>query len=346
MMKKPLIIPVLFVMIILFVAIVGCTLKMNTSIKKITSDTLVYANYSNGDYSLNILKPDSLELIDKIKLIEGWGEKSFKNQKGQLWFPISYKPDMTNAENKVIIIDPSTATLKTVNVGFNPIDIFFMNENTYVVCVEDGENPSIYRIDTNFNVSKWKTIEHGGLISGAQSDGKNIFWSSLRCHDNPDLDYPMLVKVSLDGSIEIKKLADKRIGFNNLLYLDNKLYLGLEEEKGTFVEFDAKTLEPLRYFPYNDMVGDIIPVGEQKLAISNYSKRMGSGSTITIFDLKDGKILKSFNAKYTAERFSYISGSLYIGDNHNMKLQKYNLNGELLKIFEIPTQTTNIISMK
>lgn len=345
MTKKPLMIPVFFVIILLSVSLVGCSFP-KASNNKIPSNSIVYANYSDGKYSLSFLKRDSFELIDKIELIKGWGEKFFKDDKGQLWFPIMNKNDMTTAENKVVIVDPVTTKIRKVTVGFTPRDIFFINDYAYVVCQEDGENPSIYRIDSNFKVSKWKTIEHGGLLSGIQSDGQNIFWTSLRTHSNPNLNYPLIVKVPINGPVEMKKLSEKRIGFNNLLYLNNKLYLGLENEKGTFVEFDAKTLKPLRYFPYHDMVGDIVAIGEQQIAITNFSKVMSKGSTITIINLKDGKILKSFNVKNLAERLSYVDGSLFVGDNYNMKLQKFNLNGESLNIFEIPTQTTNIFSME
>lgn len=338
-------ITLLFVSVLLL-ALVGCTPSSNTSMKKITPNTVVYANYANGEYALSILKPDTFELIDKMALIRGWGDKIFRNAKGQLWFPINYQPDMTTAENKVVIVDPVSSTLKTVTVGNFPRYIFFINEDAYVVCEEDGENPSIYRIDPGLKATKWKTVEHGGLISGAQSDGQNIYWSSLRTHDNPNLDYPMLVKVSVNGSVESKNIAEKRIGFNNLLYLDNKLYLGLEDNRGTFAEFDAKTLEPVRYFPYHDMVGDIIPLGDHQIALTNYSKKMNTGSTISIVNLIDGKITKSFNAKYLAERLSFVNGFLYVVDNHNLKLQKFNVNGESLNISICPTQTTNILSMK
>ena len=322
----------------------GCTTN-DKAAAAIPHGSLVYANYSYGKYSINAMNPETLQVTTKIEIANGWGNDIFQDKKGRIWCPVYYKPDMTNMENFVEVFDPASGKRWHVVVGEGPRQVVFADNGAYVVCEEDGENPTIYFVDDQMQAKQWKKVEHGGLISGVQFDGSTIYWSSLHNDPNHDQtkDVPMLVKVPLQGDIVMQKLSETPKGFNSLWLHNDKLYLGLEEQEGTISEYDAKTLHRTRIMPYNDMVGEFVGVGQDQVAVSNFSRRQQSGSKVTVLDVAQGKQAHSFDAQVLAGHLSYWNDRYYLVDNQHTKMEILNKDGTSQKVIDTPTQVTNLV---
>lgn len=312
--------------------------------KPIPRSSLLYASYSSGEYSLHAVDPNTFQNKDTITLYQGWGNRIYKDQKENIWCPITLKPDMTTPEHVVIILNPKNRQIKTINVGNQPEFIFFKGDTTYVVCKEDGINPTIYSIDSSFSSKKLKTVQNGGLLSGAQFDGESFFFNSIITENyKQQAMYPALVKTPLNGSSIFAKLDNQYHGINNLLLIDNRLYMGIQTKDSTLVYYDAKNLKQIGSLPYKDMVGDIIPVDSNTLAVTNFSLRALQGSKVALFNLKKQKVISTFTSQYVVEHLTYLNNKYYVVDNVNHKLQMFNKTWKLEQTVNIPAQVNTIL---
>jgi DNA-binding beta-propeller fold protein YncE len=328
------------------IMLAGCSgpFASEKAVDAIAHGSLLYANYSYGKYSINAMNPTTLEVTSKIEIAKGWGSDIFQDKKGRVWCPVFYQPDMTNMENFVEVFDPATGNRWHVEVGQGPRQVVFADNGAYVVCEEDGDNPTIYFVDDQLKATKWKTVEHGGLISGVQFDGSAIYWSSLRNDAaDPTKDVPMLVKVPLQGDVAMQPLSDAPKGFNSLSLQNGKLYLGLEEKEGTISEYDAPTMKRTRILPYTDMVGEFDWLADNQVAVTNFSKRQQSGNKITVFDVTQGKEVRSFDAKVVAGHVTHWQDHYYVVDNQHTKMELLKDDGTSEKVVDAPTQVTNLV---
>jgi hypothetical protein len=315
---------------------------------KIEAGSLVYASYAQGHYTLYGVDPTTLQAKNKLSLDDGWGDTIFQDAGHRIWAPVFYKPDMTTMENFVDVVDPAAGKSTRVQVGLGPKQVLFSDKGAYVLCQEDGENPTIYFVDVNLKATKWKTITHGGLINGAAFDGQNIYISALHNDANVSNQAPLLVKVPLQGDFVITKAASEPRGFNNLHLQNDHLYMGMQAEDGSISEFDTKTLARTRSVSasYQDMVGDILTFDNDKMVVTNYSKTQQKGNTVTFLYVKAGSIASEFNTTNLAEHLSYIDGKFYAVDNLHLKLEVLDSTGKSEKIVDTPTQVTNLVKLK
>ncbi|MFC4765988.1 hypothetical protein [Effusibacillus consociatus] len=339
--KRLCIIPLLLVMLLL--NLVGCSQEANKSKK--FSGSLAYASYHKGDYTLYFVDPNTLEKKEQFSLTKGYGDEIFKDSKERIWIPVQWKPDSTTRDNSVVVFDLTNSKKTIIQVGFIPLAVFFKDHDAYIVCRENGFNPTIYKVDSSLQATKWKTIENSGLISGLQFDGNNIYWNSLLVDPkDPKQSLPQLVRVSLsDGLTQVKKLSNEQRGFHGLLYFNGHLYMGLQGEEGNLLEFDPKTLQQTRIFPYKDMVGELKVIGDQKIAVTNYSARYKKGAKISVFDINKAEVISSFDSQNAAEHLSYINGKFYIVDNRKNKIEIWDATGKSNQVFEAPTMVSNIL---
>ncbi|MGZ4106822.1 MAG: hypothetical protein ACXVO1_05730 [Tumebacillaceae bacterium] len=324
------------------------TQKAQKFAEKIEAGSLVYASYAQGHYTLYGVDQSSLAVKGKLSLDDGWGDTIYQDNQHRIWAPVFYKPDMTTNENFVDVVDPANAKSTRVQVGKGPKQVFFTDKGAYVVCQEDGENPTIYLVDENLKATKWKTIEHGGLINGADFDGSTIYFSALHNDKDVSKQAPLLVRVPLQGDYLIKKESEEPRGFNNLHLQNGKLYMGMQSEDGSISEFDAKTLARTRSVSasYQDMVGDMLTFDTNTMVVSNYSKTQQKGNSISFMNIKDGGLVSVFSTTNNAEHLSYIDGKFYAVDNLKLKLEVLDKTGKSEKIVDTPTQVTNLVKLK
>jgi hypothetical protein len=327
-----------------FLVISGCSKAAQI---KNDENQMAYASYSDGEYTLYVVNPTNFESVSQLSLMEGYGTDIYQDANKRIWIPINWAADSTTSENHVIVIDPVTSKKTIIEVGSEPVGVIFLGETAYVVCNEDGFTPTIYKIDNSLHATKWKTVQGGGLISRVQSDGSNIYWSSLYVYpDKPaDPGYPQIVRVSANGDVKIQRLAETNRGFNSLLYFNQHLYMGLQGDKSSLVELDPTTLKVTREFPYNKMVGSLTPINDHEIAVTNYSDRLAQGSQISLMDLKSDKNDETFNTKILPEHVSFLDGKYYVVDNHHNKIEVLDRSGREEEIFNAPTMVSNIMKV-
>lgn len=326
----------------LCIGISGCSQANKTN--QINQKSIVYGSYHNGEQDITVADAVTLKTVKTIKVTEGWTDRIYLDQKNRIWVPIVYKPDMNTAENKIYILN-NDGSMDHVEVGASPHYVFFQGDAAYVLCDEEGFNPTLYKINSQNQAKKVMTIKDGGLISNAVSDGGNIYFSSYQDDGNHQF-YPTLVKVALDGKAEIKRVSNEKLGLNNLLLMDHQLIFGLEAPKGqsTLVMYDAATLKKIKNLNFTEpVVGDIVPVDNGNIAVTNYSKTASIGQKITVLNVKSNKIIKTFNTHYPIEGLSYIKGQFIAVNNYSNKLEILAKNGNTKKIVKAPLQVTNLL---
>ncbi|GIN84437.1 hypothetical protein J6TS2_08230 [Heyndrickxia sporothermodurans] len=335
--------PKKYFIILLFglILVSGCSDQNKVNIQISKNETIVYGNYENGEYYLNFADQHSLKTKEKVKIASAWTD-IIQYQGNKIWIPLVYKPDMTNGEDQVVVIDLNNKKKKTIKVGNFPHYIFFNGENTYVICEEDGVSPTLYQIDKNFNSRKIKTIKNGGLIFDATFDGRHIYL--LTNHVDDKNVYPMINKINLDGEFTIQSITKENIGTKGLFYTNNKLIIGMQDnDKATLGVFDSNTLKKINTLNYNNnMVGQILPLDKNMIAVTNYSELETFGNKISIINIKDNKILKEFDSKNFVSNISYIDEKIYSVDNDNNTLVIMDKDGDIIKKKNISTEVSNI----
>lgn len=332
----------IFLLLIFSILLIGCT--QDDKNNQINQESLVYGSGKNAEQNLTVANPKTLKTIKTIKLTDGWTDRIYMDQNKDIWMPIVFKPDMTNPENKVFILNRN-GKINKITVGASPHYVFFQDNYAYVVCDEDGNSPSIYQIDHHLHIKKMMTIKNGGLISNAVSDGSNIYFSSFQNDGNLQF-YPTLVKVSLNGKVKMQRLSKEKLRLNNLLYINHKLILGMEapKDQSTLVMYDAETLDKIKNLNYMEpVVGDIIPVDNGDIAVTNYSKLTSKGQKVIILNVNDNKVMKTFETTYPVEGLNYINGQFIAIDNYHNKLELLDGNGKSIIIRNAPLQVSNII---
>jgi len=333
-----------YLSLLLFISILLTGCAQGDKINQINKESIIYGSGLNAEQNLTIADPATLKTIKTIKVTNGWTDKIYMDNKRNIWMPVVYKPDMTNHQNKVFILN-NNGKIDKITVGFSPHYIFFKGNRTYVVCDEDGANPTIYQIKSNLQTKKLMTVKNGGLISNAVFDGQNIYFSCWRNTGNFQF-YPTLVKINLNGKVNFQQLSNQQLGLNNLLLMDHKLILGLEapENHSTLVMYDTETLHKIKNLNYTEsVVGDIIPVNNGNIAVTNYSKTQSSGKKISILNVKENKVIKTFESKYPTEVLSYINGQFISVNNYHCKLEVLDENGKSKIIRKAPLQVSNMI---
>ncbi|WML46696.1 hypothetical protein RCG23_13670 [Neobacillus sp. PS3-34] len=311
---------------------------------KLKDSNIIYGTYSNGKYSLSLANPSSLKSEKSKQMTTGWTDRIYTDYKNKVYIPLNYKPDMTVPEDKVIIYDLSRNKQSTVKVGVKPHFVFFKNGNAYVLCEEDGTTPSVYKIDKNNQSKKLFMIPDGGLISNAVFDGNDIYFNSLKL--TADSQYPKLTKVSLKGKITTRAISKENLGINNLLLFNHKLIMGLQApaNQSTLAMFDPQTLEKVDNLNYTEMmVGDIVPMSNKLIAVTNYSEVAQKGNKISIIDVDENKLINTFTSKNLTEKLAYIKNRFVSVDNLNNKLELLDKDGKSIKVMNIPTQVSNLI---
>jgi DNA-binding beta-propeller fold protein YncE len=327
----------------LCVLLTSCTLGYQEN--QIHQESVIYGSGRNAEQNLTVADPVTLKPIKTIKVTNGWTNRIYMDSSRRIWIPIVNKPDMTHQDDRVFILN-NNGKIDHVTVGYAPHYIFFNGKMVYVVCDEDGKNPSIYQIDQYLQVKKMITVTNGGLISNAVFDGKNLYFSSYRDLGNYNF-YPFLVKVSLSGQVHTEKLSKVKCGLNNLLLFEHTLILGLEAPKkddSTLVMYDAGTLQKIKNLQYKEsMVGDILSIDNGDIAVTNYSRLGFKGQKVTVLNVKENKVIKTFHTTYPVEALSYVNHQFIAVDNDHDKLEVFDENGKSKGIRNIPTQVFNMI---
>lgn len=338
----------LIILVILMISIVGlgaCN-KDKIEMDTVDSNSLVYGNYEYGNFFLSIVNPKNLKTNQKIKITEGWTDNINQDKFGKIWIPIVSEDGSMPKDNRVVVVDLKNKTKKEIKVGDSPHYIYFKNSKAYVVCDEDGINPSLYRVDENFKSTKVKTIKKGGLINGVTFDGEYIYLLANHVDYNNNKQYPMIEKLSLNGKVVKKIITKKDIGNNALSVVGNKLVVGLQAGKrATLGVFDKDTLRRLKDFTYmEDMVGQILPIKNNVIAITNYSKVAAEGNKITFLDIDQNKIIKIISTKSAVESLSLVDDNhLFYTDNIKEVGALLDENGKEIRSVKIPTQVYNIV---
>ncbi|MEY2196908.1 hypothetical protein AB7942_30000 [Neobacillus sp. BF23-41] len=338
--KKFRYIVILIVVLLLFI-LNGCSKPIN-----IPENSVTYVSYANGDYTIYFIDPTTAKTLDSVKIGEGYGDRLFKDTDGNFWAPLQFKPDSTNAENRVLIFDPKGGKTKDIKVGLHPFSVNFIGDFKYIVCIEDGFTPNVYRFNNELKGGKYLKMPDLGLIFDVTQNKDNLYIASLVTKKDKQL--PMLTKVNLKNKTIHSKLVSKESkGISNILFFNNKLYLGMEDPIKTVTVFDPNSLNEVGKLDYTEpMVGELQRYNNDEILITNYSRLLSKGGKITFYSLSKNKVLRSFDTKSLAEHVSVIHNKLYIVDNTNNKMYIYDLNGKLLNEVDIPTMVTNLMSYK
>jgi hypothetical protein len=264
-------------LIITMISIIVLSACNNNSVvmKTIQPQTVVY-----GNYTLSFANQHTLKVDKTIKITKGWTDNINLDQDNKIWVPIVNKDGNVPPDNRVIVYNLNNGAKDEIKVGDSPHYIYFNNHNAYVVCDEDGTNPTLYKINSQLKATKVTTVHQGGLINSAAFDGKNIYL--LTSHVGNEI-YPMIVKLSLNGSSNINIITKENIGNHGLAVIDDKLIAGLQSGvNATLGVFDKNTLQRLKDLPYEqDMVGQIKPLANHEIAVTNYSDVKRQGNKIT-----------------------------------------------------------------
>lgn len=275
----------LIIFIILMVSMLSACNNNSVAIKTINPQTVVYGNYGYGDFFLSFANSHTLKVNQRIKITKGWTDNINLDIDNKIWIPIVNKDGTVPPDNRTIVFNLNNGSKEEIQVGNSPHYIFLNNHSAYVVCDEDGTNPTLYKINSQFKVTKVKTLHQGGLINSAAFDGKSIYL--LTNHVGVNEVYPMIIRLSLNGASNINVITKQNIGNHGLAVVDKKLIVGLQSgNHATLGVFDKNTLQRLKDLKYDqDMVGQIKPVNNHEIAVTNYSALRLKGNKITFLDI-------------------------------------------------------------
>lgn len=336
--------------LILLFCIMGlsaCSSKDALHLKDISKPFIVYGNYEYGHYYLSMANSHTLKVRQKLKITDGWTDNINLDKNNKIWIPIINRDGTRPADNRVIVVDLKNKTKKIVKVGDAPHYLYFKGENTYVVCDEDGENPSLYKIDKKLHAKKIKTIHKGGLINSATFDGETIYLLTNHIDTEKSEVYPMLERLSLDGHITIKVITKEDIGNNGIGVINNQLIIGLQSGKNAILNvYDKKSLKKIKELPYNQsMVGQILPINNKTIAVTNYSATTMQGNKITFIDINSNQIEKVLTSTHPVEFMNSFQNKYILVDNDSSTAEILRTDGKREKVINIPTQVFNMFNI-
>jgi hypothetical protein len=346
-MYKRLMIIVFFIIFTIGLSACSKNTIAKVAIKSVNSQTVLYGNYGYGEYYLSFANKQTLKVDQKVKITKGWTDNINLDQDNKVWIPIVNQEGTVPPDNRVIVVDLKNKTKKEIKVGVAPHYLYFKDNNVYVVCDEDGTNPTLYKINQQLKATKVKTMHEGGLIKSAAFDGESIYLLTNYIK-NSEI-YPMIDKVSLNGKVETKIITKQNIGNNGIKVMDDKIIVGLQSgSHATLGVFDKKNLQRLKNLPYGqDMVGQILSIKNHIIAVTNYSKLAQNGNKITFIDISQNKITKVISTQNDVESLSMIDSNRFVStDNSKSTAEIFDENGKKLKYVNIPTQVFNIESIK
>jgi hypothetical protein len=341
----------LVIVAFLMISMIGLSAcsKNRIAMKSIVPQTVIYGNYEYGNYYLSFADPKTLKVNQKIKITKGWTDNINLDQDNKIWIPIVSRDGSVPPDNRVIVVDLKNKTKKEIKVGTSPHYLYFKDHYVYVVCDEDGSNPTLYRIDQQLKATKVTTVRGGGLINSAAFDGENIYFLTSYMGLKNSQVFPMIEILSLNGKVKIKTITNRNIGNNGIGVIDNRLVVGLQSgSKAILAVFDKKTLQRLKDLPYGqDMVGQILPLKKHIIAVTNYSKVGQMGNKITFLDINRNKITRVISTENNVEVLSIMEHDRFVStDNLENSAEIMDAEGKKLRYVKIPTQVFNIEGMK
>ncbi|HEU4963192.1 MAG TPA: hypothetical protein VFV52_04935 [Bacilli bacterium] len=336
----------------------GCS-HLSAQEKQFPTGTVAYMSYSNGDYSLYLAKPKTLETIDSIKLGEGFGFSISEDPQGRIWAPLSYRSDSTTLENHVTVYDPIKDKKWRVEVGGDPERVFFAKNKAYVLCGENGVDPSLYVVDEALEGHKLETFTGAGYLVDPQFDGETFYWYTRPDGEgNNPADMPLQVETY---SLSEQKrgtltLHDEKVEpgarLYGLLVHQGRLYASYESREGNLHKFDAKTGEKLRTLDLQGHRGSLALVRDDLIAVTDVRSHHQMAGTVDLFQLSTdditgditGRVVGGFGFQRPVDRVSFVGDYLYAVDNGENKFLAISLDGEDVQEMDAPTMVSNFIA--